>query len=380
VGLVFKTHCGAGPQACRVETRLDACSWRDVTSKASVETSLDAAGLGARATVVGLPMKLRVAVLQGGRSGEHEISLRSARSIMQALDPSRYDALPFTIDHEGKWSPHPILPEPGANPDIDVVFPALHGTFGEDGTVQGLLELADLPYVGAGVLSSAVSMDKEIMKRVCGQRGLPVVEYAIFSRSNLDTSGVFERFGFPLFVKPANLGSSVGISKAHSAAELEAALLLAAQFDRKIIVERAIAGQELECAVLGNDDPVASLPCEILPSREFYDYEDKYLLDQAKIELPARIPPAKTEELRRLAVECYRAVECSGMARVDFLLESSSGQLYINEINTIPGFTSISMYPKMWEHSGLPMPKLIDRLIDLALERHAAKKATRFKR
>jgi D-alanine-D-alanine ligase len=325
-------------------------------------------------------MKLRVALLQGGRSGEHEISLRSARSISEALDTARYDVIPITIDHEGKWSPRPILPEPGGNPDIDVVFPALHGTFGEDGTVQGLLELADLPYVGAGVLASSISMDKEIMKRVCRERGLPVVEYATLYRTNLNVTAECEQLGFPLFVKPANLGSSVGISKAHNASELEAALLLAAQFDRKIIVERAIVGLELECAVLGNDDPVASLPCEILPSREFYDYDDKYLLDQAKIELPARIPAAKMEELRRLAVECYRAVECSGMARVDFLLEASSGQLYINEINTIPGFTSISMYPKMWEHSGLPMPKLIDRLIDLALERHAAKKATRFKR
>src|SRR5258708_1596400 len=325
-------------------------------------------------------MKLRVAVLQGGRSGEHEISLRSGRSIREAIDASRYEVIPYAIDKEGKWSPRPILPEPGSNPGIDVVFPALHGTFGEDGTVQGLLELADLPYVGAGVLASSLSMDKELMKRVCSERGLPVVEYAIIARASLDTKEVCERFGFPMFVKPANLGSSVGISKAHNCAELDAALQLAAQFDRKIIVERAIVGQELECAVLGNDEPIASLPCEILPSREFYDYEDKYLLDQAKTELPARISPEKTEELRRLAVECYQAVECSGMARVDFLLESAGSRLYINEINTIPGFTSISMYPKMWEHSGLPMPRLIDRLIELALERHAARKATRFTR
>jgi D-alanine-D-alanine ligase len=183
-----------------------------------------------------------------------------------------------------------------------------------------------------------------------------------------------------VFVKPANLGSSVGISKAHNCAQLDAALQLAAQFDSKIIVERAISGQELECAVLGNDNPIASMPCEILPSREFYDYEDKYLLDQARTELPARIPPDETEALRGLAIECYRAVECTGMARVDFLLESTSGLLYINEINTIPGFTSISMYPKMWEHSGLPMPQLIDRLLELALERHTARKATRFSR
>src|SRR5580692_1598721 len=259
-------------------------------------------------------MKLRVAVLQGGRSGEHEISLRSARSIMEAMDRSRYEVVPITIDKEGRWSPRPILPEPGANPGIDVVFPALHGTFGEDGTVQGLLELADLPYVGAGVLSSSLSMDKELMKRVCRERGLPVVEYATLFRANLDTAEVCKQFGFPMFVKPANLGSSVGISKAHNCAELDAALQLAAQFDRKIIVERAVVGQELECAVLGNDDPVASQPCEILPSREFYDYEDKYLLDRAKTVLPARISPEKTEELRRLAVECYRAVECSGLA------------------------------------------------------------------
>jgi len=325
-------------------------------------------------------MKTRVAVLQGGRSGEHEISLRSAKSIVEAMDKSRYEVVLYTIDPEGKWSPKPILPEPGANPGVDVVFPALHGTFGEDGTIQGLLELADLPYVGAGVLSSSLSMDKVLMKRVCAERGLPVVEYVTLSRTKLDAAEICKKFAFPLFVKPANLGSSVGISKAHNCAELEAALRLAAEFDRKIIVERAIVGQELECAVLGNDDPVASMPCEILPSREFYDYEDKYLLDKAKVELPARISPEKTEELRRLAVECYLAVECSGMARVDFLLESATGKLYINEINTIPGFTSISMYPKMWEHTGLAMPKLIDRLIELALERHAQKTATRFKR
>ena len=322
-------------------------------------------------------MKLRVAVLQGGRSGEHEISLRSARSIMEAMDASRYEVIPYTISKEGKWSPRPIVPEPERNPGIDVVFPALHGTFGEDGTVQGLLELADLPYVGAGVLSSSLSMDKELMKRICHERGLPVVEYMILHRGS--TFGP-PSFGFPVFVKPANLGSSVGISKAHDFAELQTALQVASQFDRKVIIERAIAGQELECAVLGNDKPIAATPCEILPSREFYDYEDKYLLDQAKIELPARLSPEKTEELRRLAVECYLAVECSGMARVDFLLESATGRLYINEINTIPGFTSISMYPKMWEHSGLPMPKLIDRLIELALERHTEKKATRFTR
>jgi D-alanine-D-alanine ligase len=323
-------------------------------------------------------MKLRVALIYGGRSGEHDISHRSAESIVLGLDPAKYEILHFTIGREGKWSPHPILPEPGANPGIDVAFPILHGTFGEDGTVQGLLELADLPYVGAGVMASAISMDKEMMKRVCLERALPVVEYVTFHRDVLDPGEL--PFAFPVFVKPANLGSSVGISKAHNHEELVAAIQTAAEFDRKIIVERGILGREFECSVLGNEHPKAATPCEILPSKEFYDYEDKYLLNQARTELPARLSPEQTCELRRLAVECYRAVECEGMARVDFLLENSTGNLYINEINTIPGFTSISMYPKMWEHAGLAYPKLLDRLIELALERHKAKLATRFSR
>jgi D-alanine-D-alanine ligase len=325
-------------------------------------------------------VKIRVAVIYGGRSGEHEISLRSAESIMKAMDRAMYEIAEYFISKDGKWRPKPILPEPGAHPDIDVVFPVLHGTFGEDGTMQGLLELADLPYVGAGVLGSSLSMDKEMMKRVCHERGLPVVEYVTLARGCIDTDGVVARLPFPVFVKPANLGSSVGISKAHERAELEKALALAAEYDRKIIVERGIDGREFECSVLGNQNPEASLPCEVFPSREFYDYEDKYLLDQAKFQLPADLPAEKTAELRRMAVACYQAVECEGMARVDFLLERTTGRLYINEINTIPGFTSISMYPKMWEHSGLAYPKLIDRLIELARERHAAKKATKFTR
>ena len=325
-------------------------------------------------------MKTRVAIVYGGRSGEHEISLRSAESIMKAMDRSKYDVIEYFISKEGKWQPKPILPEPGVHPEIDVVFPVLHGTFGEDGTVQGLLELADLPYVGAGVLASSLSMDKDLMKRVCHESGLPVVEYLTLSRGSLDTAKVVSRLPFPMFVKPANLGSSVGISKAHDRAGLEKAVALAAEYDRKIIVERGIEGREFECSVLGNQEPEASFPCEVLPSREFYDYEDKYLLDQAKTQLPADLAPEKTAELRRLAVECYRAVECEGMARVDFLMERATGQLYINEINTIPGFTSISMYPKMWEYTGLAYPKLIDRLIELGLERHAAKKATKFTR
>ncbi len=322
--------------------------------------------------------KLRVALVYGGRTGEHDISHRSAESIARGLDPAKYDLRHITISREGKWSPGPILPEPGAHPDIDVVFPILHGTFGEDGTIQGLLELADLPYVGAGVMASSISMDKEMMKRVCRERGLPVVDYVAFTRHNIDAHAV--PFDFPVFVKPANLGSSVGISKAHDCCELESALKLAAEYDRKIIVERSITGREFECSVLGNEHPEAAIPCEILPSKEFYDYEDKYLLNQARTELPARLSPEQTGELRRLAVECYKAVECEGMGRVDFLVETATGQLFINEINTIPGFTSISMYPKMWEYSGLAYPKLLDRLIELALERHAAKLATRFTR
>jgi D-alanine-D-alanine ligase len=324
-------------------------------------------------------MKKRVAVIYGGRSGEHEVSLRSAKSIIEALDPEKYKVLHYLISKEGKWSPRPIVPEPHGNPEIDVVFPALHGTFGEDGTLQGLLELAGLPYVGAGVLASSVSMDKEVMKRLAKERGLPVVDYVVIASSELkNAEDLCSKFEFPVFVKPANLGSSVGISKAHNCVELKAALELAASFDRKVIVERGIQGREFECAVLGNEDPIASVPCEILPSQEFYDYDDKYLLDKAGTVIPADLAPLQTAELQKLAVECYRAVECEGLARVDFLLETSSNKLFINEINTLPGFTSISMYPKMWEHSGLPMPKLVDRLIELALERHAARQHLRY--
>ena len=315
-------------------------------------------------------MKTNVAVIYGGRTGEHEISHRSAKSIIEAIDTEKYKVLHYVISKEGKWSPRPIVPEPGGNPGVDVVFPVLHGTFGEDGTVQGLLELADLPYVGAGVLASSISMDKEMMKRVASERGLAGCR--VLGRVGLRGCACGE-LEFPVFVKPANLGSSVGISKARNCEELKTAIELARAYDRKIIIERGITGREFECAVLGNDDPIAAAPCEILPSREFYDYDDKYLLDQAQTVIPADLSPEQTAEMQRLAVECYRAVECEGMARVDFLLESATGKLYINEINTIPGFTSISMYPKMWEYSGLPMPKLVDRLIELALERHAAK-------
>jgi D-alanine-D-alanine ligase len=334
-------------------------------------------------------VKLRVAVVYGGRTGEHEVSLRSAESIIAAMDPSRYEIKRILIDKDGHWKPLPIWPEPGGNPEIDVVFPVLHGTFGEDGTVQGLLELADLAYVGAGVLASAVSMDKEVMKRLMLERGLPVVEYVVVHRSQMRPpknvsmgASIFAsgNFAFPMFVKPANLGSSVGVSKAKNMEEMLAAVEFAAQFDRKIIIERGIQGREFECCVLGNDEPVAAVPCEILPSRDFYDYEDKYLLNQARTVVPADLTPEQTAEIQRLAVECYRAVDCEGMARVDFLMEAATGKFFINEINTIPGFTSISMYPKMWEASGLAYPKLIDKLIELALDRHREKQATRYTR
>jgi D-alanine-D-alanine ligase len=319
---------------------------------------------------------LHVAVLYGGRSGEHEISLRSAESIIAGLDRAKYEVQRIFITPEGRWEPRALSPEPGANPGIDVVFPILHGTFGEDGTVQGLLELADLPYVGAGVLASAVAMDKEVTKRLLVERGLPVAEYVTVTRGHQPDIN----FPFPLFVKPANLGSSVGISKVKTCAELPAALDLAGQYDRKILVERGIAGREFECSVLGSEQPIAAVPCEVIPSRDFYDYEDKYLLDAAKLIVPAPLTPEQTSEMQRMAVAAYQAVECEGMARVDFLMETASGQLYINEINTIPGFTSISMYPKMWEAAGVPFAELLDRLIGLALDRHRARQATRFKR
>ena len=327
-------------------------------------------------------MKTRVAVVYGGRSGEHEISLLSAEAVIAAMSPDKYEVTRYLIDKEGHWSPRAIVPEPGGNPEIDVVFPVLHGTFGEDGTVQGLFELADLPYVGANVLASALSMDKDVMKRVCREQGLPVVDWMVLERDGEGSAAadVAAKLPFPIFVKPANLGSSVGISKAHDLAELEAALTLAAEYDRKIVVERGIEGREFECGVLGNENPAASVPCEVLPSREFYDYEDKYELNLAKTVLPPVLPADEIVEMRRLAVECFKAVGCSGLGRVDFLRETATGKLFINEINTLPGFTAISMYPKMWEYTGIPYGQLIDRLIELAMERFEQKKATRFTR
>jgi D-alanine-D-alanine ligase len=316
----------------------------------------------------------------GGRSGEHEISVRSAESIKRSLDPAKYQVVDYFISREGKWHPTPLSPEPGGNPGIDVVFPILHGTFGEDGTVQGLLELAGLPFVGAGVLASAAAMDKAITKKLCLQAGLPVVEYLVLTRGHFDPASLNSPFAFPVFVKPANLGSSVGITKARNAKEFSDALLNAARYDRKILVERGITGREFECAVLDGDEPKASVPCEIIPSQEFYTYEDKYLLNQARIELPAKLTNEQTSEMQRLALACFDAVGCEGMARVDFLMDGSAGQLYVNEINTIPGFTSISMYPKMFEYSGIPYARLLDILIDLAIKRAEGRHQTQYSR
>lgn len=324
--------------------------------------------------------RLRVAVLCGGRSGEHEISLRSAEAVMAGLDPAKYAVEKIFISPEGAWTPRAIQPDPGANPGIDVVFPVLHGTFGEDGTVQGLLELAGLPYVGPGVLASSASMHKDVTKRLLSQSGLPVVEWETWQRGSALPDAMRARFAYPVFVKPANLGSSVGITKVGSPEQLPAAVELAAQYDRSLVIERGIQGREFECAVLGNEDAEAAIPSEIIPSREFYDYEDKYVLGTAQTIVPADIDDELTQRIRRLAVEAFHALECEGMARVDFLLEAATGKLYINEVNTIPGFTSISMYPKMWEAAGVGFGELLDRLIQLAMARHARGKLTRFAR
>jgi D-alanine-D-alanine ligase len=324
---------------------------------------------------------IKVAVVYGGRSGEHEISIRSAESILAGLDPAKYEVKRIFITKEGRWQPEPILPEPGGNRDIDVVFPVLHGTFGEDGTIQGLCELAGLAYVGTGVFASAACMDKDFQKRLMRERGIPVVDFLTVDRDDILIDDICMRLPFfPLFVKPANLGSSVGISKAKNRSELETAVKLAAEFDRKIIVERAVNGREFECAVLGNEKPEAAIPCEVLPSREFYDYEDKYLLNTSKTILPAPLEPAKTDELRRMAVEAYRSMGCEGLSRVDFLMDGATGELFVNEINTMPGFTSISMYPKMWEAAGLGFGALLDKLIELAMERNAVRQSMRYSR
>lgn len=353
--------------------------------------------------------KLRVGVLFGGKSAEHEVSLQSARSIIDALDPDKYEVVMIGIDKQGRWllnnattallgrdskllkmnnngSSSSLALMPGEGKDkliavtgsqtagaIDVVFPVLHGPFGEDGTVQGLLKLANLPFVGAGVLGSAVGMDKDVMKRLLRDAGLPVSKFVVVSRrdkDNLKFSALTNELGLPMFVKPANLGSSVGVAKVKDEADFKAALAHAFEFDNKIIVEEFIPCREIECSVLGNDDPIASVPGEIVPQHEFYSYEAKYLDEKgALLKIPAEITPAQTAEVKRLAVEAFKTLCCEGMARVDMFLRTTDGKFFVNEINTIPGFTNISMYPKLWEASGIPYRELVDRLITLAIER-----------
>jgi D-alanine-D-alanine ligase len=357
--------------------------------------------------------RLRVGVIFGGRSGEHEVSLASAASVMRALDPEQYEVVPIGITKDGRWlagsTAQKMLPEVlrtgqhvalTAEPDaaalvplektgsaslrVDVVFPVLHGTFGEDGTIQGLLELAGLPFVGSGVLGSAVGMDKDIAKRLFIQEGLPVGDFLAIPRSQWEQSRakvlalVRKKFRFPVFVKPAALGSSVGMTKAHDAKELAKALDFAAEFGQKILVEKFIKGREIELSVLGNENPEASIPGEIIPHREFYDYEAKYLEEGTRLEIPAKLSKSQVRKFQDYAKRAFRCLECRGMARCDFFLERSTNKIYINEVNTIPGFTSISMYPKLWEASGISYRELIDRLIQLALAEHREKQRTKY--
>ena len=396
--------------------------------------------------------KLRVGILFGGRSGEHEISLLSAASVFNAIDKSKYEVVPIGITKEGRWvtaadaeqllageSARPtqqhlragdpeatasaavlatgeavvVPPEPQQHGaalapfqteassltrraadraiNVDVIFPVLHGTFGEDGTIQGLLELADIPYVGAGVLGSAAGMDKDVMKSLFRAAGLAIVKHVTFLRADWQDQPkkvqklVESKLKYPVFVKPANLGSSVGISKAHNRKELGPAIEEAAKFDRKIVVEQGVGGKknkarEIECAVLGNDRPQASVPGEIVPGAEFYDYTAKYLDEGSQLIIPAKLTKPEIKTVQQLAIGAFKAVDCSGLARVDFLMDPKTRKIYLNEINTMPGFTSISMYPKLWAATGLAYPELIEKLIQLGLERHEDKKKNQYSR
>lgn len=360
--------------------------------------------------------KIKVGVIFGGRSGEHEVSLRSAESVMAALNRERYEVVPIGISREGHWlsgegllalsggaalsRPVALLPEPNraallaveqleaSRPvalstvaELDVVFPVLHGPFGEDGTMQGLLELTGIPYVGAGVVGSAVGMDKAVFKQVMQANQIPVLPWQLvlksgwMSRPEQTLDQLEATFHYPLFTKPANLGSSVGISKCRNRQELGAGLEAAAGYDRRIVVEQGINARELEVSVLGNDNPIASIVGEVRPRRDFYDYVAKYISDDSELLIPAPIEPSLSDQVRALAVRAYQAIDCAGLGRVDMLLDKESGRVYLNEINTIPGFTSISMYPKLWEATGLAYGDLLDRLIELALERQAQKSA-----
>ena len=391
--------------------------------------------------------KLRVGILFGGRSGEHEISLLSAASVFKAIDKNKFEVVPIGITKEGRWvtsgeaerllagkpsqeERHLRAGDPDATPsaavlqngeafvmppephgagmqpfqtdalarrasdraiNVDVIFPVLHGTFGEDGTVQGLLELADIAYVGGGVLGSAAGMDKDVMKSLFRAAGLPIVKHVTVLRSEWEANPkkvqklVESKLKYPVFVKPANLGSSVGISKAHDRKELGPAIDEAAKFDRKIVIEEGVGGKkhkarEIECAVLGNDIPEASIAGEIVPSAEFYDYSAKYLDEGSQLIIPAKLSKSEMKRVQQLAIAAFRAVDCSGLSRVDFLMDPKSRKIYLNEINTMPGFTSISMYPKLWAASGVTYPQLIERLIQLGLDRHADKKRNQYSR
>jgi D-alanine-D-alanine ligase len=394
--------------------------------------------------------KLRVGVLFGGRSGEHEISLLSAASVLHAIDKNKYDVVPIGITKDGLWvtaghaeallqgkqqpralragdpeatssaavlaqgsaivippvpartSPASMVPfQTGAaemsrrwtdhSIQVDVIFPVLHGTFGEDGTIQGLLELADIAYVGAGVLGSACGMDKHIMKELFRAAGLPLVKHVTILRSDWETSPakaqrlIESRLKYPVFVKPANLGSSVGISKVRNRAELAPAMKEAARYDRKLVIEQGVGGKqrkarEIECSVLGNDKPAASIAGEIVPSTEFYDYDAKYLDEGSQLIIPAKLTKTQIKQVQELAIQAFQAVDCSGLARVDFLMDPASKKFYVNEINTMPGFTAISMYPKLWGASGLSYPELIDKLIQFGIERHQEKKRNQYTR
>ena len=386
--------------------------------------------------------RIRVGILFGGRSGEHEISLLSAASVFEAIDKTKYDVVPIGITKEGKWltSMHAenllrgehssgkhlragdpaatssaavlaagdaiiVPPIPSADSmvpfqtqsrhpesiNVDVIFPVLHGTFGEDGTIQGLLELADIPYVGAGVLGSAAGMDKDVMKRLFAASGLPIVKHVTILRSQWERDPkatrreIEKKLKYPMFVKPANLGSSVGISKAHNKKELGPAIEEAARYDRKIVIEEGVGGKkrkarELECSVLGNDEPIASIAGEVVPMKEFYDYAAKYLDEGSELIIPAKLSKSAMKKLQDLAVAAFKAVDCSGLARVDFLMDPKRGKIFVNEINTMPGFTAISMYPKLWAASGLDYRELISQLIELALARHTEKKRNQYSR
>jgi D-alanine-D-alanine ligase len=357
--------------------------------------------------------KLRIGVIYGGRSGEHEVSLMSARSVLDALDRSRYEVVEIGITLAGKWlvgdhvmqelqtragrgTRGTLLAEPGParlweiRPngndeemhlklfrEVDVIFPVLHGTFGEDGTLQGLLEMAEVPYVGAGVLASSVAMDKALFKQLMRAHGVPVVDYILCTRGEIasDLDGVVRRAEavapYPLFTKPANLGSSVGVCRCSRRSDLVEGLADAARYDRRVLIERGIDAREIEVSVLGNDDPQTSVPGEVVPSREFYSYESKYIDGTSQLLIPAPIPEETARRVKHWAAEAYRAIDGAGLARADFLLDRKSGELYVSELNTMPGFTAISMYTKLWEKSGLPYPGLLDRLIELSLERHS---------